>query len=58
MLGQVLNIGQFLDGRYRIVQALPAGGFSQTTKTVAVGTMGYMPIEQFHGNPQFNSHIS
>ncbi len=25
--------------------------------TVAVGTHGYMPIEQFHGYPQFNSDI-
>jgi serine/threonine protein kinase len=30
MLGQLLNIGQLLDGRYRIVRILPAGGFGQT----------------------------
>lgn len=32
----------------------PAG---QINATVAIGTPGYMPIEQFHGNPQFNSDI-
>lgn len=30
MLGQLLNIGQLLDGRYRITQALPPGGFGLT----------------------------
>ena len=30
MLGQHLNIGQLLDGRYRITQALPPGGFGLT----------------------------
>ncbi|WP_051470131.1 hypothetical protein [Fischerella sp. PCC 9605] len=30
MLGQLLNIGQLLDGRYRIVTVLPCGGFGQT----------------------------
>ena len=29
----------------------------QITSTIAVGTPSYMPIEQFHGNPQFNSDI-
>jgi serine/threonine protein kinase/regulator of sirC expression with transglutaminase-like and TPR domain len=29
----------------------------QNTPTVAVGTHGYMPIEQFHGYPQYNSDI-
>lgn len=29
----------------------------QITSTVAIGTPGYMPIEQFHSNPQFNSDI-
>ena len=29
----------------------------QVNPTVAVGTHGYMPIEQFHGYPQFNSDI-
>ncbi len=30
MLGQLLQIGQLLDGRYRIVKILPGGGFGQT----------------------------
>ncbi|MBG1263649.1 protein kinase [Nostoc sp. BAE] len=30
MLNQLLNIGQILDGRYRIVSVLPPGGFGQT----------------------------
>lgn len=29
----------------------------QRISTVAIGTPGYMPIEQFHGNTQFNSDI-
>lgn len=29
----------------------------QISTTVTIGTIGYMPIEQFHGNPQFNSDI-
>ena len=29
----------------------------QMNQTVAIGTPGYMPIEQFHGQPQFNSDI-
>lgn len=29
----------------------------QITSTVAVGTPSYMLLEQFHGNPQFNSDI-
>lgn len=29
----------------------------QINPSVAVGTHGYMPIEQFHGYPQFNSDI-
>lgn len=29
----------------------------QPNPTVAVGTHGYMPIEQFHGYPQYNSDI-
>ena len=29
----------------------------QINQTVSIGTPGYMPIEQFHGKPQFNSDI-
>lgn len=29
----------------------------QIIQTVVIGTPGYMPIEQFHGQPQFNSDI-
>lgn len=29
----------------------------QMTPTVVIGTPGYMPIEQFHGQPQLNSDI-
>ena len=29
----------------------------QNAPTIAVGTPGYMPIEQFNGHPQFNSDI-
>jgi serine/threonine protein kinase len=29
----------------------------QTNRTVTVGTIAYMPVEQLHGNPQLNSDI-
>jgi serine/threonine protein kinase len=29
----------------------------QITSTIAIGTAGYMPLEQFNGHPQFNSDL-
>jgi serine/threonine protein kinase/lipoprotein NlpI len=29
----------------------------QVTSTIAIGTAGYMPLEQFNGHPQFNSDL-
>ncbi|MBD2777429.1 pre-peptidase C-terminal domain-containing protein [Iningainema tapete] len=58
MPGQLLNIGQLLDGRYRITKTLPPGGFGQTYIAEDIKRPGNPQcVEQFHGNPQFNSDI-
>ncbi len=44
-------------GAVKEVAAQMVDGQGQVTSTVAIGTPGYMPLEQFHSNPQFNSDI-
>lgn len=44
-------------GAVKEVGALGVNAHGQTSATVAVGTHGYMPSEQSHGNPQLCSDI-
>lgn len=44
-------------GSVKAVSSQLAEGNGQTMRTIATGTPSYMPIEQFQGNPQFNSDI-
>ncbi|MBW4496149.1 MAG: tetratricopeptide repeat protein [Oscillatoria princeps RMCB-10] len=41
----------------QVVSAASAAGASGYERTVAIGTRGYMPLEQLAGTPQFNSDI-
>lgn len=51
------------DGRLVLIdfgsvkEILQTDGESAAARTIAAGTPAYMPIEQFYGNPQFNSDI-
>ncbi len=51
------------DGRLVLIdfgsvkEILQTDGESTAARTIAAGTPAYMPIEQFYGNPQFNSDI-
>ncbi len=51
------------DGRLVLIdfgsvkEILQTDGESPAARTIAAGTPAYMPIEQFYGNPQFNSDI-
>lgn len=44
-------------GSVKEVQTQMNPGQASITRTVATGTPAYMPIEQFQGNPQFNSDL-
>lgn len=44
-------------GAVKEVTTQVVDGQGQVTSTIAIGTPGYMPLEQFHSNPQFNSDL-
>ncbi len=44
-------------GSVKEVSTQLINGNGQAMRTIATGTPSYMPIEQFQGNPQFNSDI-
>ncbi|BAT54129.1 serine/threonine kinase PknB [Nostoc sp. NIES-3756] len=44
-------------GAVKQVQTQISGLSGQTEMTIAIGTPGYMPLEQFRGKPQLNSDI-
>lgn len=44
-------------GSVKAVSSQLAEGNNQPMRTIATGTPSYMPIEQFQGNPQFNSDM-
>ncbi|MBG1266109.1 serine/threonine protein kinase [Nostoc sp. WHI] len=44
-------------GAVKQISTLPANNQSNTSRTVAIGTPGYMPSEQAQGKPKFSSDI-
>jgi serine/threonine protein kinase len=44
-------------GAVKQISTLPANNQSNTSRTVAIGTAGYMPSEQAQGKPKFSSDI-